>query len=172
MARDDAPHPFRVLAPITATRGQRRRFRSGERPLLREWVEAHPWTFDPHETRTALNQRKGHFYEWFAAAHFSETRGWHSLIESYQWKTQTWKRGVVSRLGGDGLLRFFDTQRRRGFGMRHAPDLLVFAPDFSDYFFCEVKGPGDRLRRVQIEYFEAVAEVSGKEIVVLPVELV
>ncbi|OZC02380.1 hypothetical protein BSZ36_04945 [Rubricoccus marinus] len=118
-----------------------------------------------------MNQRTGHFYEWFSAVHFCETMGWNSLIESYQWKNQTWKRGVVSRLGGDDLLRFFDTQRRR-YGMLHAPDLLVFAPDFSDYFFCEVKGPRDRLRDVQVQYFAEVAKVSGKEIVVLPVDLI
>ena len=44
------------------------------------------------------------------------------------------------------------------------PDLLVYARDFSDRFFCEVKGPGDRLRPEQKSKLGALATVSGKPV--------
>jgi hypothetical protein len=50
------------------------------------------------------------------------------------------------------------------FGTTQPPDLLMCAPDRSDYFFCEVKGPGDRLRSAQRAFFDALSEVSGKPI--------
>lgn len=45
-----------------------------------------------------------------------------------------------------------------------APDLLMYAPDYSDWFFCEVKGPGDRWQPGQPEKFASIAEASGKPI--------
>lgn len=164
------PEPFRTLDPVTASAEDRARFHSGE--LLQEWAARYPQLFDEHEVRTATNQLGGHFYEWFAAVHLYETTGWLSLIESYQFKVQTWKRGVLRELGAAALLEFFDGQGALGFGRRQAPDLLVYAPDFSDYYFCEVKGPTDRLRPVQTEYFTAMAAAAGgKNVVLLPVHV-
>ena len=40
----------------------------------------------------------------------------------------------------------------------------MYAPDLSDWFFCEVKGPRDRLRPVQVNKFEGLAMVSGKPV--------
>lgn len=37
------------------------------------------------------------------------------------------------------------------------PDLLMYAPDFSDWFFCEVKGPDDSLKPEQRRKFAALA---------------
>ena len=160
---------FRILPEVIASVEARDRFKTGD--LLREWAHQYPQLFDSHEVRTALNQLGGHFFEWFGAVHLYETTGWLSLIESYQFKVQKWKRGVLRRLGADELIIFFDTQHKR-FGRRQAPDLLVYAPDFSDYYFCEVKGPRDHLRDVQIEYFTAMSEAAGgKEVLILPVSL-
>ena len=44
------------------------------------------------------------------------------------------------------------------------PDVFAYAPDKSDFFFCEVKGPGDRLREPQVKYFQLLQEVSGKPV--------
>ena len=49
-------------------------------------------------------------------------------------------------------------------GRAQGPDLLVYARDFSDWFFCEVKGPGDRLHPEQKRKFEALAAASGKPV--------
>ena len=39
-----------------------------------------------------------------------------------------------------------DALRDRKQGRAQAPDLLMYAEDLSDWFFCEAKGPRDRLR--------------------------
>ena len=40
----------------------------------------------------------------------------------------------------------------------------MYARDLSDWFFCEVKGPRDRLRPEQKRKFEALAAASGKPV--------
>jgi len=155
-------HLYKKLPTATALGMERTRFHEGS--LLIEWAEQYCQIFDEQEVRIALNQPGGHFYEWFAAAHLYETTGWLSLIESYQFRIQKWKRNVLRKLGASELLVFFDNQGKAGVGRRQAPDL-------SDFYFCEVKGPTDRLRPVQIEYFEAMSTAAGKEVVILPVEL-
>jgi hypothetical protein len=161
---------YRVLPAVTTSASEKARFHAG--PLRIEWAARYPQIFDEQEVRIAANQAGGHFYEWFAAVHLYETTSWLSLVESYQFKIQKWKRNVLQKLGASELLEFFDNQGKAGFGRMQAPDLLVYAPDLSGFYFCEVKGPTDRLRPVQIEYFKALSAASGgKEIVILPVEL-
>ncbi len=43
----------------------------------------------------------------------------------------------------------------------------MYAPDLTDWFFCEVKGPGDRLRAAQRTKFVAIAKLTGKPVRVL-----
>ena len=50
------------------------------------------------------------------------------------------------------------------------PDLLMYAPDRSDWFFCEVKGNGDRLSDGQVRKFTEIAQVTRKPIRVLRFE--
>ena len=85
------------------------------------------------------------------------------MVESYEFKIQKWKRNRLQELGASELLGFFDNQGKAGFGRRQAPDRLVYAPDLSEFYFCEVKGPTDRLRPVQIEYFKAVCQQQQEE---------
>lgn len=160
---------YRVLPAVTASVSEKARFHAG--PLRIEWAAQYPRIFDEQEVRIAVNQPEGHFFEWFAAVHLYETTGWLSLVESYQFKIQKWKRNVLQKLGASELVKFFDSQGKAGFGRRQAPDLLVYAPDLSEFYFCEVKGPTDRLSPVQIEYFKAVSIAAGKDVVILPVEL-
>jgi len=56
------------------------------------------------------------------------------------------------------------TNHGEEFGGTQCPDLLVYSPDYSDWFFCEVKGPKDRIREPQRLFFEELFKVSGKEI--------
>jgi hypothetical protein len=57
--------------------------------------------------------------------------------------------------------------RDRTKGATQAPDLLMYAPDHSDWFFCDAKGPRDQLRRKQRAKFEVIALASGKPVRVL-----
>jgi hypothetical protein len=47
----------------------------------------------------------------------------------------------------------------------------MYSPDLShpspDWFFCDAKGPNDRLGRKQRAKFEAIARVSGKPVRIL-----
>jgi hypothetical protein len=44
------------------------------------------------------------------------------------------------------------------------PDLLVYKPDLSDFYFCEVKGPRDRVRSVQAGFFRKLEERLGRPV--------
>lgn len=161
---------FRMLEAAIAKSEDKARFDSGE--LRREWAKRYPRIFDEREVAIAEHQEGGHFYEWFGAVHIYEQTGWLSLVESYQFKCQAWKREILRKLGAHNLISFFDGLGRAGFGRMQAPDLLVYAPDYSEYYFCEVKGPTDNLRDRQKAYFAAMAAASGdKEVVVLPIRL-
>jgi hypothetical protein len=43
----------------------------------------------------------------------------------------------------------------------------MYAEDLSDWFFCEVKGPRDRLREEQVRKFEHLADMTSKPVRVL-----
>jgi len=161
---------YRGLPVAIASGREKALFHAGT--LRVEWAKKYPQIFDEQEVQIAANQPEGHFFEWFAAVHLYETTGWLSLVESYQFKVQKWKRNVLQQLGAFELLEFFDNKIRAGFGRRQAPELLVYAQDFSDFYFCEVKGPTDHLHPKQIEYFNAMSKAAGgKEVAVLHVEL-
>jgi hypothetical protein len=40
----------------------------------------------------------------------------------------------------------------------------MYAEDLSDWFFCEVKGPSDRLRDEQVRKFARLAEMTSKPV--------
>ena len=44
------------------------------------------------------------------------------------------------------------------------PDLLVYSPDKSDYFFCEVKGPGDSMGAYQLKCAKNLSTMSGRPV--------
>jgi len=137
----------------------REQFRSGQ--LRDEWAEKYPQLFDEDDVRIARTQAHYHFYEWFAAVHYYRGKGYLSLVEQYQFPLHQGKRLIITRLMSPDLIRFIET------GSAQAPDLLVYAPDYSDWYFCEVKGPGDRLSSKQTRWFLDLEAQSGKEVVVL-----
>ena len=53
---------------------------------------------------------------------------------------------------------------RKEWGGTQGPDLLMYAPDFSDWFFCEAKGPRDTLSERQRDLFAALAQASGRAV--------
>jgi hypothetical protein len=89
-----------------------------------------------------------------------------SLVEHYEFKVQVRKREVAKRLLPPEVFTLVTDHKQTFRGVR-CPDLLAYSPDFSDWFFCEVKGPRDRLRENQSRLFEELARVSGKAIRVM-----
>lgn len=140
-------------------------FRNGH--LVEEWSSMYPMLFDSDDIRIALNQRHlgYHYHEWLAAILIYHTTGLLSLIEAYAYKSHVRKRQIMEAFVTGEALDFIASK-----GISSAaqcPDLLVYAPDGREWFFCEVKGPRDKLREKQLVFFEELARVSGKEVKVV-----
>lgn len=114
------------------------------------------------EITLAENQPAYHFYEWLAAIILHHATGYRSLVGKYQFENHARKRAVVAKVLSPAVRELLDS--RTTWGRTQGPDLLMYAPDFSDWFFCEAKGPRDTLRERQRGFFAALAKTSGKPI--------
>jgi hypothetical protein len=139
---------------------QRRQFQNGD--LREAWAESYPQLFDELDLAQARNQPQYHFYEWLSAIVLHHSTGYLSLVGKYQFGKHERKRAILEEVVSPETYRLIVDHPE--FGTTQPPDLLMYAPDRSDYFFCEVKGPGDRLRSTQRDFFDALREVSGKPI--------
>lgn len=141
------------------------RFVSGE--LWGQWATDYPDIFDQQDIQIAKNQAgpnmKNHFFEWLAAVLIFHTYGYLSLIEQYEFVVHARKREIIKRILSPDVFTLV-TNHKLAFGGVQCPDLLAYSPDYSDWFFCEVKGPHDRLQENQSRLFEELARVSGKAI--------
>jgi len=154
--------PITTIASIQIEPDQRARWLSGD--LALEWRQRFPRLFDDDDLRIANSQPNIHFYEWLGAIVLHHTTGYLSLVEKYEFATHLRKQQIVAQLL-PSLVR--DALRDRSQGRAQAPDLLMYAEDFSDWFFCEVKGPRDRLRDEQVRKFELLADMTSKPVRVL-----
>jgi hypothetical protein len=133
--------------------------------LVRKWVDQHPDLFDAKDRETALNQciYGYHFFEWYTAIQLKLEFGLLSLQQKYFFSEHPEKHQVLEQLGASDLKQWH-ASRRKSFGRTQPPDLLVYLPDYSCWTFCEVKGPQDRLRVKQKDYFDALCAISGKKL--------
>lgn len=146
----------------------RERFQSGAG--VRDWYEQFRGIlFDGDDLRLAESQPSYHFYEWLGAVVMHQATGYRCLLQKYQFAAHPHKQETLARLIPATLAAIFDGQVARGEGgnRMQGPDLLMYAPDESAFFFCEVKGPNDDLRPKQIRFFESVAEATGQRIELL-----
>jgi VRR-NUC domain len=148
------------IGTIEVRRSQRDLWRAGG--LMPEWKLRFPELFDEQDVGIAENQPDCHFWEWLAAIVLYHATGYRALVEKYAYANRPRKQEIVAKLLPDDVLRVL--RDRTEHGSTQGPDLLMYAPDMSDWFFCEVKGPGDRLRQEQMSKFEALARASGKPV--------
>lgn len=129
----------------------------------------YPEIFDKDDERLVESQAKhsSHFYEWLAAVLIYNLTGYFSLVEKYQFKNHLTKRDKLKKILPDDLVEIINDSKMKG---AQFPDLLVYKEDFSDWFFCEVKGPTDFLRKSQIELFDQIELISKKEIRIIQFE--
>jgi len=147
------------------------RFKRGDG--VRLWAAKYPNLFDEKDVSRAINQggfsKRGrpynqHFFEWLAAVTLFERFGYLSLYEKYAYrKSHARKWAIVSQLVPSDVLAFLEKTTHG----TEAPDLFVYTPDHADWFFCEVKGPSDRLRLQQQEVFDGLAQLTGKPIEII-----
>jgi len=103
-----------------------------------------------------------HYFEWLAAILIYHTTGMLSLVEKYEFKTHKRKRKVLLKLTSSKIFKYIINRGNEGH--IQCPDLLVYTSDYQDWFFCEVKGPTDRIRPEQTEFFRELSEVTGRDI--------
>lgn len=151
------------LAVLVYDERQRQRFRSGD--LIREWYERYPTLFDKQDFTIAGNQAHlgYHFFEWLAAVTLYECMGLFSLVEQYEYKTHKRKQDVLTKIVPQEILVLI-REHKVEFGNVQCPDLLVYSRDYLEWFFCEVKGPTDRVRKNQLEFFNALERTSNRPV--------
>lgn len=155
---------MREIGTLELSKQQQKLWRKGS--LHRDWANRYPELFDEQDigilSRTE-RQRQHHFAEWLTAIFLFHSTGFHALVEKYQFNNHPRKKEVVKRLGAKArraLDAIPDAEKRRIQG----PDLLMFAPDYSSFFFCEVKGPGDALRGPQRAMIDRVEAATKQEV--------
>ena len=130
--------------------------------LWRHWADKYTEIFDDDDRRIAASQcRFGrHFHEWLTAITLFKQFGLFSLVEKYNCFCHLRKQEFLKHFGKTNLQllpTILANKARRG---PQCPDLLVFEPDRSWWFFCEVKGQGDKHRDSQIEWFNELQRAT------------
>ena len=151
-----------LIGRVEFFEAQHQRWIEGE--LSAQWAKRYPQLFDQDDLSLARSQGPSgyHFYEWLGAIILHHSTGYLSLVEKYEFKKHKRKRILFEQLASAELLFLVDD--RETFGNSQCPDLLMYSTDRSDWFFCEVKGHGDRTTATQREYFAALEKVTGKPI--------
>jgi hypothetical protein len=152
---------FREIGEFVITARQKQSFKSGK--LWHQWVEQYPFLFDEIDRGYFENQSKYGYglVEALAAIFLYNATGYSSIAGSYCYKNQSAKRQIVQGLVSPETWILINQPQRYN---SQPPDLLAYIPGSKDYFFCEVKGPGDKIRETQELYFEEIMKVSGKPV--------
>lgn len=138
---------------------QRVLFQNGD--LIDKWASQYPQLFDAMDVQITRNQTPYHFFEWLGAILLYEATGYLSLIEKYESTSHKRKTNIFRKTVPEQIYQHV-MKNRSG-----VPDLFCYKEDYSDWFFCEVKGASDRLRPHQKEQFDVLERLSEKPISVL-----
>jgi hypothetical protein len=98
----------------------------------------------------------------FGDIHLLHRDGAFSLVEKYAFANHPRKRAIMNQLLSESQRRALDGIKAE-FNIQ-LPDLLVYAPDGSRWWFAEVKGPVTRFvpsRRPTIERFKNASVVRS-----------
>lgn len=152
---------FKLFGTFPVTQAQRERYKCGE--LWLQWFKDYPNIF--HESDQKVAENDGHrgvgFYESLAAILIYNLTGYVSLVDYYQYRPHARKNEIFRQLVGDELAdSAYQTKT-------YCPDLLVYKPDLSNWYFVEVKGPTDRLRPNQVELFAHLQSITHKSVYIL-----
>jgi hypothetical protein len=93
--------------------------------------------------------------------------GYLSLLEKYEFRKHQWKYQISKSLVPDNVFEFIMSKKEK---RSQCPDLFCYNLSKTDWFFCEVKGKGDRLRNEQTKYFETIEQLSGKEVYLIKID--
>ena len=152
---------FNDLGSFIITKRQQELYKAGT--VWNDWLIQYPELFDEKDRQLFRNQAHfGYgFVESLSIIFLHNATGYIPIFGSYGWGTQEYKNNLVKELVSEETWGLIMSQKKH---RSQPPDLFAYAPDKTNYFFCEVKGPGDRLRETQIQYFQLLQEVSGKPV--------
>jgi hypothetical protein len=152
---------FFELGSFVITKQQKECYKTGD--LWRDWLRTYPNLFDEKDQQLFRNQAiYGYgFVEFLSIIFLYNATGYIPIFGNYGWETQPYKNTLIKEFVSKETWEVIMSQKKYH---SQPPDLFVYAPDKTDYFFCEVKGPGDRLRETQIQYFQLLQEISGKPV--------
>jgi hypothetical protein len=157
--------PIIQLGEVWYSETQRQRFVGGT--LWHDWHHRYPEIFDADDLRLVESQAHfgSHFREWLGAISLLERFGYLSLVEKYEFAGHRRKHALARQIlppGVQSLLR-----RQAGAKRSQCPDPLAYSPDLAKWLFCVVKGPTDRLRRPQLEFFDKLATAARRPVALL-----
>jgi hypothetical protein len=135
------------------------------RVLSRQLQAEYPFLFEKIDLRLALNQPKNHFFEWLGAIEIYKRLEYLTLNQKYQFHRHRSKHEIFKEIVPIEVYDLLSDPLR--IDRRQGPDIFAYSQTYSDWFFCEVKGPGDGFRVLQKEFFSDIEEVSGKEIQII-----
>jgi hypothetical protein len=129
----------------------------------------YPEIFDTDDIRLAKSQGKlGYkFYEWLSAITLYNTTGYIPLLEKYEMKSHSRKQQIFKSIVRNNVYQYIMSAKNT---RTQCPDLFCYSKDKTDWFFCEVKGKGDRLQKEQSRYFETIELLKGKEIYIIRID--
>jgi hypothetical protein len=139
-------------------RGLRVQFKSGELPKL--WQMQYPQLFNKKDLSLTRAGSNYSFFEWMGAILLYHATGY---LSYHKWDCENHpeKHALFCRLVDP---RF---KRKTKQDSRGSPDLFVVAPDHSEYFFCEAKGPGDKIGPRQRTFARYILRRTGRKVTVL-----
>jgi hypothetical protein len=111
-------------------------------------------------TRASNRTRSYFFFEWLAAIVLHQSTGFFALVTRYQ--TDARKRPLLPDILPPDVLAVLADRTR--WGKTQGPDLLMYAPDYSDWFFWECKGSRDTVSDRQHGRFDDLVAAAKKPI--------
>jgi len=167
MADPELDPQYFDLWRLPYTRQHRDRFRDGS--LRDEWFARYQGPcFDQDDLRLATTQPGNHFFEWLGAISLYNALGVYSLIEKFESKkTHPRKFEVFEKLMDPETFKFVLDYGTDEYGSTGCPDLLLYRPDLSDWFFCETKERTESFTPRQVPYFTELAKRTGRRVRVI-----
>lgn len=139
-------------------------------PLATDWLERYPHLFDADDYRCVTNQPTKHFWEWYAAIYLFKRDGAYSMVEKYDSKQEhAEKRARLASILSPEQLRAVRAVSDELWTppKTQMPDLFVYMPDASRFWFAEAKGPSDDVRPNQARSHEIIERELGVPVEVL-----
>lgn len=159
---------FEQLGTFVVTELQKELHKSGV--SWQKWIQDYPMIFDEQDLENFKGQAKRGYlmYGSLTGIFIYNATGYIPVMGSYQFKNHEKKREIVRRIVSPETWALIES---RGSTKSQVPDVFAYSPDKTDYFFCEAKGPNDKLRPSQEIYFKELEKVSGKPVYIVTYKL-